>query len=74
MQRVNLTDELSFSRIVHGMWRLADWRFSTEEILSLIEHGMDRGVTTYDHADIYGSYTCEEIFWERTFIKAIFTR
>lgn len=43
MQRVNLTEDLSLSRIVHGMWRLADWKFSTEEILSLIEHGMDRG-------------------------------
>ncbi|MBT2606462.1 aldo/keto reductase family oxidoreductase [Bacillus sp. ISL-53] len=62
MQRVNLTEDFSLSRIVHGMWRLADWRFSAEEILSLIEQGMDRGVTTYDHADIYGRYTCEEIF------------
>lgn len=69
MQRVNLTEELSLSRIVHGMWRLADWRFSTEEILSLIEHGMDRGVTTYDHADIYGSYTCEEIFGNALSLK-----
>ncbi|MFF2858158.1 aldo/keto reductase family oxidoreductase, partial [Peribacillus sp. NPDC058002] len=57
------------SRIVHGMWRLADWRFSTDEILSLIEHGTDRGITTYDHADIYGSYTCEEIFGKALSLK-----
>ncbi|MDV7767367.1 aldo/keto reductase family oxidoreductase [Peribacillus sp. CSMR9] len=69
MQRVNLTEDLSLSRIVHGMWRLADWKFSTEEILSFIEHGMDRGVTTYDHADIYGSYTCEEIFGNALSLK-----
>lgn len=69
MQRVNLTDELSLSRIVHGMWRLADWRFSAEEILSLIEHGMDQGITTYDHADIYGSYTCEGIFGNALSLK-----
>jgi predicted oxidoreductase len=69
MQRVNLTEDLSLSRIVHGMWRLADWRFSAEGILSLIEHGMDRGVTTYDPADIYGSYTCEEIFGNALSLK-----
>jgi predicted oxidoreductase len=23
---------------------------------------MDAGITTFDHADIYGNYTCEEIF------------
>ncbi|MFF2455390.1 aldo/keto reductase family oxidoreductase [Peribacillus simplex] len=69
MQRVNLTEDFSLSRIVHGMWRLADWRFSTDEILSLIEHGTDRGITTYDHADIYGSYTCEEIFGKALSLK-----
>ncbi|MDO7486977.1 aldo/keto reductase family oxidoreductase [Peribacillus frigoritolerans] len=69
MQRVNLTEELSLSRIVHGMWRLADWRISAEEILSLIEYGMERGITTYDHADIYGSYTCEENFGNALSLK-----
>ncbi|USK76759.1 aldo/keto reductase [Peribacillus frigoritolerans] len=69
MQRVDLTEDLSLSRIVHGMWRLADWRFSAEDILSLIEHGMDQGVTTYDHADIYGSYTCEAIFGNALSLK-----
>jgi predicted oxidoreductase len=69
MQRVKLTDKLSFSRIVHGMWRLAEWKLSNNEILSLIEHGMEQGITTYDHADIYGNYTCEELFGHALSLK-----
>ncbi len=69
MQRVKLTEELSLSRIIHGMWRLADWKRSNEDILSLIEHGMEQGITTYDHADIYGGYTCEEIFGNALSLK-----
>ena len=62
MQRVQMTDDLSFSRIIHGLWRLSDWNQTKEETLSLIQHNLDRGITTFDHADIYGSYTCEERF------------
>jgi predicted oxidoreductase len=62
MERIQLTDDLSFSRFIHGSWRLADWNYSNTETLDLIEHAMERGITTFDHADIYGSYTCEALF------------
>lgn len=62
MERVQLTEDLSFSRIVHGLWRLAEWNMSSEEILTLIESCMEQGITTFDHADIYGNYACEELF------------
>ncbi|MGM0753283.1 MAG: aldo/keto reductase [Bacillota bacterium] len=64
MQRIQLTEDLSFSRIIHGLWRLADWDQSNEDTLSLIEHNLENGITTFDHADIYGSYTCEALFGE----------
>ncbi|TMW69889.1 aldo/keto reductase [Alteribacter natronophilus] len=64
MQRIELTDDLSFSRVVHGMWRLNDWNFTPEQRLDLILHCLDQGITTFDHADIYGSYTCEKLFGE----------
>ena len=50
------------SRIVHGLWRLAEWKKSTTEIAALIEGCLEQGITTFDHADIYGDYTCESLF------------
>jgi predicted oxidoreductase len=64
MQRIQMTEDLSFSRIIHGLWRLADWDQPKEDTLSLIQHNIESGITTFDHADIYGSYTCEALFGE----------
>lgn len=62
MQRVELTEDLSFSRIIHGLWRLSEWNMTNEEVLELIEECLNAGITTFDHADIYGNYTCEKMF------------
>jgi len=51
-----------FSRLVAGMWRLANWGLSDAELLNLIHACLDLGITTFDHADIYGNYACEERF------------
>jgi len=47
---------------IHGMWRLNDWNFTNKELLNFIEEILDLGISTFDHADIYGGYTCESIF------------
>src|SRR3954467_11189206 len=52
------------SRIVGGMWRLNEWKMSAIELAGFVESCVDLGVTTFDHADIYGLYTCEERFGE----------
>lgn len=52
----------SFSRIVHGVWRLREWNYSSQELLQLINSCVDLGITTFDNADIYGNYTCEQLF------------
>jgi predicted oxidoreductase len=62
MERIKISEDVSFSRIVHGLWRLSEWDQSKEETLSLIQYNLEKGITTFDHADIYGSYSCEEIF------------
>ena len=62
MERIKLSKDLSISRIVHGYWRLIDWNMPIEEVLKLLENAYDLGITTVDHADIYGSYLCEERF------------
>mgnify|MGYP003498260811 FL=1 len=69
MQRVELTEDLSFSRIIHGLWRLAEWEMSNEEVLALIEGCLNAGITTFDHADIYGDYTCEKKFGDALALK-----
>lgn len=53
-----------FSRIVAGVWRIADWGWTPEQRLSWIKGCLDLGVTTFDHADIYGDYQAEKLFGE----------
>jgi predicted oxidoreductase len=53
---------LRCSRIVHGLWRLADWDKSEAEVRDLLACCLELGITTFDHADIYGDYTCESLF------------
>ncbi|MDZ5473970.1 aldo/keto reductase [Bacillus sp. 31A1R] len=69
MDRIKLTEDLSFSKIVHGLWRLSEWNMSKEQILRFIEECLELGITTFDHADIYGNYTCEELFGEALALK-----
>jgi len=52
----------ALSPIVAGCWRLSDWGFSPAQTLAWIEQCADLGVTSFDHADIYGGYTVEEAF------------
>jgi len=60
--RIALNDNLSLSRIVHGYWRLRDWDLSDDQLLKLIEQVLELGITSFDHADIYGNHTCEAYF------------
>lgn len=69
MQRIQLSDNLSFSRIIHGLWRLSDWNLSDNEVVKLIEDCLEAGITTFDHADIYGNYTCEKKFGDALALK-----
>lgn len=49
-----------FSRIITGAWR---WdSLSPKAIETLIDTSIDNGISTFDHADIYGNYSCEELF------------
>lgn len=62
MNRIKITDDLSFSRIIYGMWRLADdTDISTAHVQAKIEACLEQGITTMDQADIYGGYAAEEV-------------
>jgi predicted oxidoreductase len=51
-----------FSQIAVGFWRLHEWDFNTKDVIHFIENALEQGITTFDHADIYGDYGNEEIF------------
>ncbi|SIR36120.1 Predicted oxidoreductase [Aeromonas sp. RU39B] len=63
MQRIHLHPQgPEFSRFIMGYWRLMEWNLSPNDLLSLIKFHLDLGITTIDHADIYGGYQCEAAF------------
>ena len=65
VQRITLAPQgPEFSRFVMGYWRLMDWNMSPLQLASFIEEHLDLGITTVDHADIYGGYQCEAAFGE----------
>lgn len=55
---------LQLSPIVAGAWRMADWGMSVAQRLRWIEQALDLGITSFDHADIYGDYAVEALFGE----------
>ena len=54
----------AFSEFVMGYWRLMEWAMTPTQLVAFIEHHLELGVTTVDHADIYGDYRCEAAFGE----------
>lgn len=51
---------LECSRIIAGAWR---WNaVSPKEVETLIQTSLEEGITSFDHADIYGDYSNEKIF------------
>ncbi len=56
--------ELQLSNIVAGAWRMANWHMTPEQRLAWIEQCLARGITSIDHADIYGDYQVQRLFGE----------
>ena len=52
----------SFSPLIAGYWRLMEWGMTPQHVVQFIEHHLALGITTVDHADIYGDYQCEAAF------------
>lgn len=52
------------SPIIAGAWRLAEWQWTPQQRLAWIEGNLDIGVTSFDHADIYGGYSVQSLFGE----------
>ncbi len=53
-----------YSRIIAGTMTWGSWgkQLSKSEMISLMNHCLEQGITSFDHADIYGAYGNEEEF------------
>lgn len=56
--------EVTLSRIVRGFWRLTgskagSWNISDKELTDMMVGCLEKGVTSFDTADIYGAGQCE---------------
>lgn len=61
MQKIKIhPDGPVLSRMVVGAWR---WHaVSSQQVDALIKSSLSAGLSSFDHADIYGDYSCEEVF------------
>lgn len=63
--RTTLPNGRSLSRMAYGVWRLSEAQdHSLSANLARIDACLAQGITTFDHADIYGDYRCEALFGE----------
>ena len=55
---------MDFSKMIIGVMRWGIWGANHSEsgVQNLIETSLEEGLFTFDHADIYGDYTTEELF------------
>lgn len=55
--------EISLSRIIYGAWRWdAEESFKVSWGREIIDTCLELEITSFDHADIYGDFRCEEYF------------
>ena len=43
-------------------WGAWGKQLSRQQMITLMQHSLESGITTFDHADIYGDYTTETQF------------
>ena len=55
-------DGPTLSAVVAGVWRMASWSLDVAARVRWIEECAGLGVTSFDHADIYGDYRVEALF------------
>jgi predicted oxidoreductase len=55
---------MNLSPIVAGTWRLNEWKLDTPGLVRWIGQVLELGITSFDHADVYGGYSVEGAFGE----------
>ncbi len=58
-------DHPVFSPLIQGYWRMAEWGMTTQEQHAFVKQHVELGITTVDHAPVYGpDSACERLFGE----------
>src|ERR1051326_2041626 len=65
MEKIYLSDSgPKVSPAVYGFYRWNEGDLSQYKMEGIIDLCLQLGINTFDHADIYGGYRCEEMFGE----------
>ncbi|MCO4293758.1 aldo/keto reductase [Solitalea sp. MAHUQ-68] len=64
MKKVYLSDSgPKVSAAIYGFWRWgSEGMVSASQMEEIVDHCLSLGINTFDHADIYGNNSCEELF------------
>jgi predicted oxidoreductase len=64
MTKIYLSDSgPKVSPAIYGFWRWEDVSATGAATMEkIVNHCLEHGINTFDHADIYGGYQCEELF------------
>ena len=54
----------ALSPVIAGAWRLAEWGWTARQRQAWIEGNLELGVTSFEHADLYGGCSVESLFGE----------
>ncbi len=59
-----MKNRISYSKIIAGTMTWGSWgkNLTKDQMTDLIGYCVEKGITTFDHADIYGGYDNEEAF------------
>jgi len=72
MQKIYLSDSgPKVSPAIYGFYRWSDEDLSQHKMESILNLCLELGVNTFDHADVYGGYHCEELFGKIIKSKAL---
>jgi len=68
-----MKNRISYSKIIAGTMTWGTWgkNLTKDEMAGLIDYGIENGITTFDHADIYGGYDNEEAFGNAFFQSSV---
>lgn len=69
MDYVKFGDDLKLSRVIAGCMRAKDAGMEGERMLRFVEECLDMGIDSFDHAPVYGGYTCEKLFGDAVLKK-----
>lgn len=69
MKIMKFGENLELSQVIVGCMRMKDAGLYGDALLSFVESCLDMGITTFDHAPVYGHFECEKLFGDAVLKK-----